>query len=79
MSGMSFGPGYRISSVVKDSNKDEWHAVSSHGPERAHHLLMLDGSKCEIEFKRGYEKMAVVMLVLKREFKSKMNNRLHRN
>src|SRR5205085_3972674 len=45
MSGMSFGPGYRISSVVKDSNKDEWHAVSSHGPERAHHLLMLDGSK----------------------------------
>jgi hypothetical protein len=62
MSGMSFGPSYHVSSVLKNSaaeiagikpgdvlTKMNNTPVSSLGLERTHHLLMVDGTRCKID------------------------------
>ena len=80
MSGIAFGPSYHISSVAKGSSaetaglkvgdvmeKMNGTPVSNLGLERAHHLLMVDGTKCKIEFKRGDKTMQAIV-ILKREF-----------
>ena len=78
MSGLGFGPSYRIFSVVAGSvaekagleaddiiTKLDGKAVAQYGLAGAHDQLMRDGARCEVEVRRG-EKVVRAILRLKR-------------
>ena len=80
MSGIGFGPDYRIAAVEKGSVADVaglrvgdtivsvgGKPVSELGLDRSHQLLARDGTRCSVETKRGNETILVTLL-LKRLF-----------